>query len=76
MQDDSINQKGYIISGNEQIGVSGYECLTEAVCESRDLKLEHISLSYCDINEQLWNNFGTTLQDDSIIRKVIILDGN
>ena len=40
-----------VLSGNKQIGVSGYECLTKAVCESRDLKLEHINLSDCDIND-------------------------
>ena len=41
--------KVVILQGNKQIGVSGYECLAKAVCESCDLKLEHIHLSSCDI---------------------------
>ena len=51
LQDDSIDQTRLYYNLNKRIGVSGCECLTKAVCESRDLKLEHINLSFCDIND-------------------------
>ena len=50
--------KNVSLSGNKEIGVSGYECLAKAVCESRDLKLEHIELHYCNINDREMEQLG------------------
>ena len=47
-----------VLAGNKQIGVSGYECLIKPVCESRDLKLEHIDLTDCDINDREMEQLG------------------
>ena len=39
------------LSYNNKIGVAGYKRLSDAICQSRDLKLETIDLSECGIDD-------------------------